>query len=96
VEAACIAAGRGFFSGLVQYAEFLDAGIGITRSRTIARRLLAKAHDGKYANDQNNYAEALEYGKDCECRLSEAVKYHEMAAKNGNTVAMRNLRRGDE
>jgi TPR repeat protein len=89
VEAACIAAGRGFFRDLVLYTVLLDAGIGVPRSRTITRRLLAQAHDCKYADEQNNYAYKLEYGTGCECRQSEAVKYSEIAAKNGNTVVMR-------
>jgi TPR repeat protein len=91
VEVAKTSADREHFRGLIQYAELLDAGIGIERDSAKAAELLTQANARHFVSDQNNYALALKRGKGCRQRLSEAVKYYRIAADNGSTVAMHGL-----
>jgi TPR repeat protein len=76
---------------LVQYAELLEAGIGVARDRVKAAELFTKAHARRFRVAQNNYAFALQHGKRCHQRQSEAVKYYRIAADNESAVAMYSL-----
>jgi TPR repeat protein len=92
-EIAKLSADRGYFRGLVQFAEYLEKGIGVTRDLVQAKALLARAHGPEFVGDQNSYAFDVCPGKGCPVRIEEALKYYKIASDHGLGAASRNLAR---
>jgi TPR repeat protein len=94
MRAACAAedhAAQDEFLGLVEYADVLENGIGVTIDHATARELLAKAHSARFASEQCKYGCFLDQGKGCRRDQAKAMEYYRISAGHGNTLAMMNL-----
>jgi TPR repeat protein len=79
---------RGEFLGIVQYADLLANGVGVSVDKVQAQKLYADAHSEKWVVAQNNYAAALETGNGCRQNAELAFEYYGIAARNGFALAM--------
>jgi TPR repeat protein len=90
-DIAKLSADRGYFRGLVQFAEYLENGIGVALNPVEAKALLARAHSREFADDQNDFAAALFHGKGCRVRKDEALKSYKISSDNGSIRGSFNL-----
>jgi TPR repeat protein len=81
----------GKFLGLIEYADVLEHGIGVSQNAVKVRELLERAHTAEFSTDQMNDAYRLRGGEDCREDLARALQYYKIAAENGQKTAMSNL-----